>query len=141
MKEITPKNDNDCCEENYFFWPRIQAIDKEFIPPSPDNVPIVPVGTIIPTINRYFFIVPTSIGLINGATLPATLFTDDNGNTVSQFTVFSPNGYVNLFINGVMQGGGIYTVTPTALTFTAMNATISARTPIIIESLGFTTSS
>ena len=69
--------------------------------------------------------------------MPANLFTDDNGNAVTQFEIFNPNGYVNLYINGVVQEGGIYTVTPNALIFEPVGGTIFAGTPIIIESLGF----
>jgi len=38
-----------------------------------------------------------------------------------------------------MQEGGIYTVTPASLTIVPYNATLYRGTPIIIESLGFTT--
>jgi len=123
-----------CCENNRVFWPRIKAVDIGFIQPPPV---VIPVGTIIPTINRYFYIVTADIDLTNGVTLPANLFTDDNGNPVTEFTLFNPNGYVNLYINAVMQEGGAYKVTPDSLTLNPFNATIFAGTPIIIESLGF----
>jgi len=38
-----------------------------------------------------------------------------------------------------MQEGGIYTLTPTSLTLNPNNSTIYGGTPIIIESLGFST--
>jgi len=123
-----------CCENNRVFWPRIKAVDIGSIQ-SPSEV--TPVGTIIPTINRYFYIVTEDIDLTNGVTLPANLFTDDNGDPVTEFTLFNPNGYVNLYINAVMQEGGAYKVTPDSLTLNPFNATIFAGTPIIIESLGF----
>ncbi|QGG51287.1 DUF4183 domain-containing protein [Lysinibacillus pakistanensis] len=123
-----------CCENNRVFWPRIKAVDIGSIQ-SPSEV--TPVGTIIPTINRYFYIVTEDIDLTNGVTLPANLFTDDNGNPVTEFTLFNPNGYVNLYINAVMQEGGAYKVTPDSLTLNPFNATIFTGTPIIIESLGF----
>lgn len=129
---------NDCCEENKFYWPRIKAIDICSIPPPPV---IIPGGTIIPTINRYFYIVRENINLSNGVTLQANLFSGDNGNQVTEFKIFNPNGYVNLYINAVMQEGVIYAITPTSLTLLPNTGTIFARTPIIIESLGFTTSS
>ncbi|MEK4387352.1 DUF4183 domain-containing protein [Solibacillus sp. FSL W7-1464] len=140
MNEINPTKFvyKDCCEENRFYWPRIKAIDICSIPPPPV---IVPGGTIIPTINRYFYIVTENIDLSNGVILPANLFSDDNGNLVTEFEIFNPNGYVNLYINAVMQEGGIYTVTSASLTILPNNGTIFAGTPIIIESLGFTTNS
>ncbi|MGE7924186.1 DUF4183 domain-containing protein [Viridibacillus arvi] len=98
---------------------------------------VIPEGTIIPTINRYFYIVTEDIDLTNGKTIPANLVTDDNGNPVTEFQLFNPNGYVNLYINAVMQEGGAYKVTPESLIINPFIDTIFAGTPIIIESLGF----
>ncbi|WP_347723000.1 DUF4183 domain-containing protein [Lysinibacillus capsici] len=124
-----------CNCEDRFIWPRIKATNG--IPIDPPE--IVPEGMIIPTIQRYFYIVTADLDLSNGATLPADLFWNDEANSVTEFTIFSPNGYVNLYINAVMQEGGIYTVTPASLTIVPYNATLYRGTPIIIESLGFTT--
>jgi len=124
---------DSCCENNRFFWPCIKAIDICSI----QHPPVVIHEGPIPIINRYFYIVTGDINLTNGATLPANLFTDDNGNPVTEFKLFNPNGYVNLYINAVMQEGGAYKVTPDSLTLNPFNATIFAGTPIIIESLGF----
>jgi len=125
---------DNCCEvDNRFFW-RIKASEISSIPPP--SV-VIPGGTIIPTINRYFYIVTEDIDLTNGATIPAILFTDDNGNPVTEFKLFNPNGYVNLYINAVMQEGGAYKVIPDSLIINPFNGTIFAGTPIIIESLGF----
>ena len=72
-------------------------------------------------------------------TLLASQFWDDDGNPVTEFKIFKSNGYVNLYINAVMQEGGIYTITQTSLTLSPDNSTIYKGTPIIIESLGFST--
>ncbi|WP_231630232.1 DUF4183 domain-containing protein [Lysinibacillus sp. ZYM-1] len=125
---------DDCCEDNKIYWPPLKAIDISSIPPPPV---IGPGGNIIPTINRYFYIVTEDIDLTTGATLPANLFSDDNGNLVTEFKIFNPNGYVNLYINAVMQEGGAYKLTVDSLILNPFNATIFAGTPIIIESLGF----
>ncbi|TQR35389.1 DUF4183 domain-containing protein [Lysinibacillus sphaericus] len=125
---------DSCCENNRIFWPRMKAIDVGSIQPPPV---VIPEGTIIPIINRYFYIVTDDIDLTNGTTLPANLFTDDTGDPVTEFKLFNPNGYVNLYINAVMQEGGAYKVTPDSLILKPFNTTIFAGTPIIIESLGF----
>lgn len=125
---------NDCFEKKRTYWPRMKASTKPFVPLPPV---IIPSGAIIPTNNRYFYIATSNIDLTNGATLPANLFWDDNSDPVREFNIFKPNGYVNLYINAVMQEGGMYTVTSDSLTITANDAMIYARTPIIIESLGF----
>ncbi|MDW0115480.1 DUF4183 domain-containing protein [Sporosarcina thermotolerans] len=138
MNKINPRkfNCNYCCENRRFYWPRIIASTTPSVPFPPV---IVPDQAIIPTINRYFYIVTEDINLTNGATLPANLFTDDNSNPITEFTIYNPNGYVNIYINAMMQEGGIYSVTPDALTIEPVAATIFAGTPIIIESLGFST--
>jgi len=123
-----------CCENNRVLLPRIKAVDICSIPPPPVAIPE---GTIIPTITRYFYIVTEDIDLTNGATIPATLFTDDLGDPVTAFKLFNPNGYVNLYINAVMQEGGAYKVTPDSLILNSFSATIFVGTPIIIESLDF----
>ncbi|AVK84944.1 hypothetical protein C3943_16000 [Lysinibacillus sp. B2A1] len=125
---------DSCCEKNRVLWSRIKAVDICSI--QPPSV-VIPSGTIIPTINRYFYIVTEDIDLTNGTIIPASLFTDDNSDPVTEFKLFYPNGYVNLYINAVMQEGGAYKVTPYSLTLNPFNATIYAGTPIIIESLGF----
>ncbi|MEQ6354100.1 DUF4183 domain-containing protein [Lysinibacillus sp. M3] len=77
--------------------------------------------------------------MTNGATLSASQFWNDNGNQATEFIIFNPSGYVNLYINAVMQEGRIYTLTPTTLTLSPSNSTIYRGTPIIIESIGFST--
>ncbi|MEK5430818.1 DUF4183 domain-containing protein [Lysinibacillus sp. FSL R7-0073] len=124
----------DCSNEDRFIWPRIKASYGPIAPPSE----VVPEGVVIPTINRYFHILTSDLDLTNGAILPATLFWNDHTDPITEFVIFSPNGYVNLYINAVMQEGGIYSLSSTALTITPYDGTLFRGTPIIIESLGFT---
>lgn len=124
----------DCSNEDRFIWPRIKASYGPIVPPTK----VVPEGVVIPTINRYFYILTSDLDLTNGAILPATLFWNDQTDPITEFVTFSPNGYVNLYINAVMQEGGIYTLSNTALTITPYDGTLFRGTPIIIESLGFT---
>ncbi|WKT78606.1 DUF4183 domain-containing protein [Lysinibacillus fusiformis] len=124
----------DCSNEDRFIWPRIKASYGPIAPPTE----VVPEGVVIPTINRYFHILTSDLDLTNGAILPATLFWNDHTDPITEFVIFSPNGYVNLYINAVMQEGGIYSLSNTALTITPYDGTLFRGTPIIIESLGFT---
>lgn len=78
---------DSCCENKQVLWPRIKAIDIGSIQPPPV---VNPEGTIIPIINRYFFIVTVDIDLTNGATIPANLFTDDNDNPLTEFKLLIP---------------------------------------------------
>ncbi|MBO0602624.1 DUF4183 domain-containing protein [Sporosarcina sp. E16_3] len=93
--------------------------------------------SIIPTVNRYFYIPVSTIDLTNGATIPSNLFYNDDGGLTTEFMIFCPNGHVNLYINGVMQQGGMYRVNTNSLIINPTASKISASTPIVIESLGF----
>ena len=115
-------------------WTRIIARNAPITtsPPTMSQIQFI-----YPKVNRYFHIVESDLPLTNGVTLSAELFTDDNGVNGNDFSIVYPNGYVNLFINAVMQEGGIYSVTQTSLKLNAIDATICRGTPIIIESIGF----
>lgn len=102
--------------------------------PKPINTSEI---SIIPTVFRYFYILNANLNLTNGATIPSNLFFNDNGNLITEFTTFTPNGYVNLYVNGMIQESGIYHVNSNSLTFIPQPATIFRGTPITIESLGF----
>lgn len=94
-------------------------------------------NSIIPTVKRYFYIPKCDIHLKCGSNIPVNLFINDSGDQTTKFTIFNPNGYVNLYINGVMQEGNLYEVHTKSLTINPTNSTIFACTPIIIESVGF----
>lgn len=69
--------------------------------------------------------------------LPANLFTDDAGNLINAFSGLGTNSYNNLFINGMLQEGNAYSVTPHTLTLLADGSTIYEGTPITLETLQF----
>ncbi|MEK4712833.1 DUF4183 domain-containing protein [Sporosarcina sp. FSL K6-5500] len=95
--------------------------------------------SIIPTVKRYFYIPVANINVTNGVTIQANLFYNDDGSPTIEFMNFSPNGYANLYINALMQEGGMYEVSTNSLTISPANAIIYARTPIIVELLSFST--
>jgi hypothetical protein len=93
--------------------------------------------SIRPIINRYFLIVDSNIHLETAAIIPANKFANDAGELTNEFTDFGQNGYVNLFINAVLQQGHIYSVDKSHITLIPTGQTIVNGTPIIIESVGF----
>ncbi|AMQ04608.1 DUF4183 domain-containing protein [Sporosarcina psychrophila] len=95
--------------------------------------------SIIPNVKRYFYIPVANINVTNGVTIPANLFYNDDGSSTIEFMNFIPNGYANLYINALMQEGGMYEVSTNSLTISPANAIIYARTPIIVELLSFST--
>ena len=118
---------------NSVYWPTIK-INSACIGRIPINTPK---GSIVPTVNRYFYIPVSAIDLKTGATIPSNRFYNDDGSPTTEFMIFSPNGYVNLYINGVMQGGGLYMVNANSIIINPTAGLIRAGTSIIIESLGF----
>jgi hypothetical protein len=93
--------------------------------------------TIIPSVNRYFYIPSSDLVLSAPVAIPANLFTDDTGNSITVFPSISTNSYNNLFINGILQEGNAYNVNPIALNFNPQDNIIYAGSPIILEILQF----
>ncbi len=129
------------CGDRLVYWTPIK-ISSASIGRTPINIPeanVTPpvIGSIIPTVNRYFYIPAANINVTTGVTIPSNLFNYDDGSPTTEFMIFNPNGYFNLYINGVMQEGGMYSVNANSLIINPTPGTIRAGTAIIIESLGF----
>ncbi|SEK83953.1 DUF4183 domain-containing protein [Paenibacillus sp. OK003] len=95
--------------------------------------PAVDISTIavIPRSFRFFYSTPTSItGTI---AIPVTQFTNDTGDAIDQFIGMAPNSIHNLYINGVMQEGRLFTINRNSLVLQLNEDTILAGTPIILE--------
>ncbi len=95
--------------------------------------------SIRPIVKRYFFVTTNDMNLKDGIVLLPNQFVDDGGNIINEFADFGQEGYYNLYVNGVLQEGEIYRVNRHAITLTATTEHITEGTPIIIESVGFTT--
>ncbi|NLL76081.1 MAG: DUF4183 domain-containing protein [Clostridiales bacterium] len=65
-----------------------------------------------PEIERYFYLLSDDDRTGDVLTIPATKFIDDNGDvmTGNLTTATTDNGYYLLYINGVLQQSGLYTV-------------------------------
>ncbi len=137
QREVVKMNVIKSCENRITCWPKIK-VSSTCIGPAPINpLIIIPEVRIIPTVKRYFYVATANIVLTNGATIPATQFTNDDGSPTTEFMSFSPNGYADLFINAVMQEGGMYVVNTNSLTINPTTGTIFRGTPIILELLTF----
>lgn len=90
------------------------------------------------TSTRFFNVLATPLTITDGTTVAATAFLNDNGTAATTFPIVT-NGYYNLYINGVLQEGGSYSVSATDLTFNTVTGTISAGTPIIVEAVDLVT--
>lgn len=90
------------------------------------------------TSTRFFNILAAPLAVTDGTTIAATAFLNDSGVAATAFPVVT-NGYYNLYLNGVLQEGGSYTVSDTTLTFNDVTGTISAGTPLIVEAVELAT--
>ncbi|WP_412674832.1 DUF4183 domain-containing protein [Aneurinibacillus thermoaerophilus] len=111
-------------------------------PPGPQGLPGLqgPPGSpgsvaIIPTVQRYFYI--TNSDIQAPEVISATQFTNDNGGPISEFTNLGQNSYSNLYINGILQEGSLYSVSTSALTINPDGSTIFSGTSIILEIVQF----
>lgn len=90
------------------------------------------------TSTRFFNVLATPLTISDGTTLTATTFLNDSGSAATTFPIVT-NGYYNLYINGVLQEGGSYSVSATELTFQTVTGTLPAGTPIIVEAVELVT--
>lgn len=128
---------NAICGNRITCWPKIK-VSSTCIGLPPINPPInIPEVRIIPTVKRYFYVASANINLTNGVTIPATLFNNDDGSQTTEFMSFSPNGYADLYVNAVIQEGGMYVVSTSSLSIKPDNAIIFRGTPIILKLLAF----
>jgi hypothetical protein len=101
------------------------------------NVTTTTVATLVPSINRYAATVV--IGNVVGGitTIPAQNFTDDAGTSVpvGGLTVATSSGYFNVFINGILQRGGLCTLTSTSL---VINSGLVLGVTVNLEVVNFT---
>jgi hypothetical protein len=102
---------------------------------GPTGPSIIPHVISMLTANRYFYVANADIAL--PTIIPANQFTNDDGESVAEFTDFDQSGFANLFINGIMQVGSTYSVSTNALTIRHDQDTLFAGTPIILETVRF----
>ena len=87
---------------------------------------------------RFFNVLTDTLVIADGTTVLATDFLNDSGTNATTFPVV-PNGFYNLYINGVLQEGGSYTISPTELTFNEVTGSLSAGTPLVVEAVNVVT--
>lgn len=96
------------------------------------DVTVTTATNTVPTIHRYSASIV--LGNIIGSTtvVQATSFTNDAGSSVpaNGLVVPSTNGYFNLFVNGVLQRGGLSTLTTANLT---INTALVIGATVVVE--------
>ncbi len=113
-------------------------------PPGPQGIQglpgsvIVPEIIVLPTTLRYFYVLMSEVNLDAPFVISAEQFTDDDGNQNFQNIEVGPNSSSTVYINGMIQEGRIYTLTPDALTLYSPGDVLLAGTPILLEVLYLT---
>jgi hypothetical protein len=64
-------------------------------PPGPPVPVIIPDTMIIPTVRRYFYVANSDIQATE--VIPATQFTNDDGEVISEFTGLNQNSFTTLY--------------------------------------------
>lgn len=114
--------------------PGIPGVQGPTGPPGEQGPPgTVPGIEIIPTANRYFYFPDTDLDLSASVVIPATEFTNDDGDNITEFAGVGLTSFNNLYINGIVQPGNSYSVSAERLFFSSQSGVIFAGTPITIE--------
>ncbi|WP_434752748.1 DUF4183 domain-containing protein [Paenibacillus amylolyticus] len=93
---------------------------------------------VVPTTGRYFYFPEVNLDLSSSVTIPAGDFVDDDNGSISEFAGISTSSYYNLYINGILQPGGSFTLTSTSLFLPPQSGVLLAGTPIIVEIIQLT---
>lgn len=106
------------------------------------SVPVATGGTISttvdPSVTRFNAVITAGM-ITTDTTIPAASFLDDNGNAVVALPAAPTDGYFNVYVNGMLQEGGLSTLTTASLVL----ATTAALplTPVVLEVSDFSTTS
>ncbi|NOU99721.1 DUF4183 domain-containing protein [Paenibacillus planticolens] len=94
--------------------------------------------TVDPAVTR-FNATLTSGMITTDTTILAASFFDDNGDPVVALPAPPTDGYYNVYVNGVLQEGGLSTLTTASLVLATTQAV--AGTPVVLEVADFSSAS
>ena len=106
------------------------------------SAPVATGGTVTTTVtpNVTRFDVTITAGMIGALTIiPANSFVDDNGDPVAALPALPTDGYINVYVNGVLQEAGLSVLSTTELSLSTN--TIPAGVPVILEIADFSNTS
>lgn len=87
-----------------------------------------------PAVTRYAAVLTGGM-ITTDTTIPAASFSDDNGDAITDLPSPPTDGYYNVYVNGVLQEGGLSTLTTASLVL-ATTQTV-AGTPVVLEVADF----
>lgn len=90
-----------------------------------------------PEVQRFFYQINTEDLEDDTLTIEAASFVDDSGDAVVTLPIATPdNGYFLLFVNGVLQQEGLYTVTESNVTITDATQ-VTENAPVVLVVTNF----
>lgn len=92
--------------------------------------------TVDPAVTRFNAFL-TSGMITTNTTIPAASFLDDNGEVITDLPAPPTDGYYNVYVNGVLQEGGLSTLTTASLVLATTDAAVG--TPVVLEVSDFST--
>ncbi|MGG1553307.1 DUF4183 domain-containing protein [Paenibacillus ferrarius] len=102
------------------------------------SAPVATGGTVTTTVDPVvtrFNAVLTAGMITTDTTIPAAAFLDDNGDAITNLPSPPTDGYYNVYVNGVLQEGGLSTLTTASLVLATTDTV--AGTPVVLEVADF----
>ncbi|WP_314004195.1 DUF4183 domain-containing protein [uncultured Paenibacillus sp.] len=87
--------------------------------------------TVDPNVTRFNATIAAGMIGATDTTIPAASFSDDNGNAVTNLPSTPANGYINVYVNGLLQEAGLSTLSTTQLVLSTTAA--PAGVPVVLE--------
>lgn len=100
---------------------------------------------VVPQDQRFFYVTTAETAPGSTLTIDAASFFQDDGSAVTELPALSANNsYYNVYVNGVLQMGGLSTYTPGATTVGSLTINVPAGgdpiltdTPIVLEVVNY----
>lgn len=87
--------------------------------------------TVSPTVARYYAAITAAMIAGGVTTIPAASFLDDADAPVTTLPTPGANGYFNVYVNGILQQGGLSTLTAASLALASGD--FVEGTPVLLE--------
>jgi len=100
---------------------------------------------VVPQDQRFFYVTTAETAPGSTLTIDAASFFQDDGSAVTELPALAANNsYYNVYVNGVLQMGGLSTYTPGATTVGSLSINVPAGgdpiladTPIVLEVVNY----
>ncbi|MCD1261494.1 DUF4183 domain-containing protein [Paenibacillus athensensis] len=91
--------------------------------------------TVSPAVTRFVAVIDAGMIGATDTTIPAASFVDDDGNAITDLPAPPTDGYYNVYVNGMLQEGGLSALTTAELTLATI--AIPEGAPVVLEVADF----